>query len=91
MSPEQAAAEHQLTCFSDVFSLGLTLTEALTGRHPTSGRQDLVQTTAIRPSTFVTTAPAGLVQLLDRMLQLRPAFRPRPDLLVDAFDRLAQL
>lgn len=88
MSPEQALAEHQLTCFSDVFALGLTLTEALTGRHPTNRRQDLVQTTLIKPSTFATAAPAGLVQLLDRMLHPRPAFRPRPDQLVEAFDRL---
>jgi serine/threonine protein kinase len=90
MSPEQALAENTLTCFSDIFALGLTLTEALTGRHPTNRRQDLVQSTLIKPSTFVTTAPAGLVQLLDRMLHPRPAFRPRPDQLADALDRLAQ-
>jgi serine/threonine protein kinase len=91
MSPEQAQGEHQLTCFSDVFSLGLTLAEALTGRHPTNYRQDLIQTTHIKPSTFATTAPVGIVQLFDRMLSPRPAFRPRPDELADAFDRLAQL
>lgn len=90
MSPEQAQAEQQLTCFSDVFSLGLTLTEALTGRHPTSYRQELIQSTLIKPSMLATTAPAGIVQLLDRMLHPRAAFRPQPDQLADAFDRLAQ-
>ena len=90
MSPEQAEAQHQLTCFSDVFSLGLTLTEALTGRHPTSHRQELIQNTRITPSTFATTAPAGIVQLLDRMLHPRAAFRPPPDRLAEEFDRLAQ-
>jgi eukaryotic-like serine/threonine-protein kinase len=90
MSPEQGMGEHQLTCFSDMFSLGLTLTEALTGRHPTSHRQNIIHQVRITPSTLATTAPVGLVQLLDRMLQPRPAFRPRPDELADALDRLVQ-
>ena len=90
MSPEQALGEHQLTCFSDVFALGLTLTEALTGRHPTNRQQHLIRSTRIMPSALATTAPAGLVGLLDRMLHPRPAFRPRPDQLADAFDRLVR-
>lgn len=90
MSPEQGRAETQLTCLSDVFSLGLTLTEALTGHHPTNRRQDLIQTLQIVPSTLAPTAPVGIVQLLDRMLHPRPAFRFRPDQLAEAFDRLAR-
>lgn len=90
MSPEQAQAEHQLTCFSDIFALGLTLTEALSGRHPTNNRQDVIETTLIRPSALAPAAPPGLVQILDRMLLLRPAFRPQPDQLAAAFGRLVQ-
>lgn len=39
MSPEQAFGERRLTSHSDVFSLGVTLVEALDGRHPTGGNQ----------------------------------------------------
>ncbi len=89
MSPEQSRGEHDLTCFSDVFSLGLTLTEALTARHPANHRQDLVSTMRLRASTFAPDASTALVSVLDRMLELRPAFRPNPAFLADEFARLA--
>lgn len=89
MSPEQAFAEHQLTCFSDVFSLGIVLTESLTGRHPTGFAQDVIATHRILASTHAPLAPAALVHLIDRMLHPRPAHRPAPDRLADAFDQLA--
>ena len=88
MSPEQARGEQQLTCFSDVFALGLALIEALTGRHPTGHRQDLLQSSAVVPSQLLPAAPVGLVRLLDQMVKPRPAFRPRPEALADAFGRL---
>jgi eukaryotic-like serine/threonine-protein kinase len=88
MSPEQAAGDPQLTCFSDIFALGLTMVEALTGRHPTGRRQALLSSNVITPSTFLGTAPTGLTQLLDRMLARRPTFRPSPHVIAE---RLAAL
>src|SRR5579871_480368 len=54
-SPEQLAGA-QLTCQSDVFSLGITLQEALRGSHPTGLNQDALRnggpcTAIIAPAT----------------------------------------
>ena len=89
MSPEQSRAEHQLNCLSDVFSLGVVLLEALAGAHPTGGDQRLLSGTGLTTASVAAKAPASLAALIDQMLELRPAFRPEPDRLAEAFADLA--
>jgi eukaryotic-like serine/threonine-protein kinase len=88
LSPEQAYAHHDLTCFSDVFSLGVTLLEAVLGRHPTGRRQDYLLQQPLDPARLAPNAPAGLITLIAKMVQPRTAFRPRPDRLAADFDAL---
>jgi serine/threonine protein kinase len=88
MSPEQSRGESRLTCFSDVFSLAVSLVEALTGRHPTGRRQDILSATRLRGASLLPASPALLVDAIDRMLEHRPAFRPQPRALAELFDRL---
>jgi serine/threonine protein kinase len=91
MSPEQARGETQLTCYSDVFTLGLTLVDALQGRPATAQRQYVIQTGRLRASDLVPTAPGKLTQLLDRMLAPRAVHRPTPGVVVDQLSALLPL
>jgi serine/threonine protein kinase len=90
MSPEQFQAERGLTSNSDVFSLGVVLQEALLGRHPTGCSQHALNLGPPLTEDLIPDAPKELANLIDRMLRLRPAFRPRVGELVDRFARLAQ-
>lgn len=90
LSPEQCRAETALTCSSDVFSLGVTLQEALCGAHPTSLDQRRLATAPPRTSDVAPNAPAALADTIDRMLSLRAAFRPRPAELAERFGELAE-
>ncbi len=78
MSPEQTRAVRQLTCKSDVFSLGIILVEAAMGRHPTNG--DQLRLFAKKLHEMLPGA-AGSWQhsvLLMDMLHPRPTMRPMP-------------
>jgi eukaryotic-like serine/threonine-protein kinase len=79
-SPEQWTGDN-LTCYSDVFALGVTLQEALSGRHPTGGDQQALFSAPPETLRICPTAPAALVNLIDRCLRLRPPFRPTPTVL----------
>jgi eukaryotic-like serine/threonine-protein kinase len=89
LSPEQYRAEPNLTCHSDVFSLGVSLQEALAGRHPTGGDQHVLVACPPRTSVLVGSAPAALAEIVDLMLSLRAPFRPLPGALVFRFAELA--
>lgn len=89
LSPEQCRAEPNLTCHSDVFSLGVSLQEALAGRHPTRGDQQMLVTSPPRTSDLAPSSPAALAELIDLMLSLRAPFRPLPGALVIRFADLA--
>jgi serine/threonine protein kinase len=89
LSPEQCRAQPNLTCHSDVFSLAVSLQEALCGRHPTRGDQHSLVTSPPRTSALVGSAPAALADSIDRMLSLRAPFRPVPAVLVTQFADLA--
>jgi serine/threonine-protein kinase len=91
LSPEQCRTERQLTCQSDVFSLGVTLQECLVGRHPTLGDQQALCVSPRPTAALAPTVPAGLAQLIDSMLELRAAFRPLPGTLDTRFDALFEL
>jgi serine/threonine protein kinase len=89
LSPEQCRAEPNLTCHSDVFSLGVSLQEALAGRHPTRGDQQVLITAPPKTSDLVASSPAALAEAVDLMLSLRAPFRPLPAALVTRFAELA--
>ena len=77
LSPEQMLIL-DLTCQSDVFSLGISLQEMLAGRHPTRGDQNLLAGGGPRTATVSPTCPAALAGIVDRMVSQRPAYRPTP-------------
>lgn len=89
MSPEQISGG-SLTCLSDVFSLAVTLQEALSGRHPTGNDQAKLlacpRTAVIAPAT-----PVALAELVDRCLSVRPAFRPTPSHLISSFSEIVAM
>jgi serine/threonine protein kinase len=89
LSPEQCRAEANLTCHSDIFSLGVSLQEALAGRHPTRGDQQMLTASPPKTSDLVPSSPAALAQIIDLMLSLRAPFRPLPGALVVRFADLA--
>lgn len=81
MSPEQIRGE-PLTGSSDIFSLGLTLYELLTGRHPFESATAFDTAIAIArqepqaPSDWNRLVPPGLEALILRMLSKNPGARP---------------
>lgn len=72
MSPEHAKAARQLSCKSDVFSLGVVLQQCLSGKHPTGFDQMKLMFGGIRTASLCAHAPAELAAIIDRMLEVRP-------------------
>ncbi len=87
-SPEQLRGERNLSCASDIFSLGVVLLQCLLGRHPTDYHQSVLEE-GIRASRAVA-GSVGLVYMLDKMLTVRPPFRPIPAQLSTYFQRLQE-
>lgn len=90
-SPEQFRAERQLTCHSDVYSLAVSLQEALIGRHPTGRDQNRLYNLAPRTVELDASIPVGLANLLDEMMSFRAPFRPHPAVASERFAELASL
>jgi eukaryotic-like serine/threonine-protein kinase len=86
LSPEQAKGSKALSCSSDIFSLGVVLVECLMGRHPTDHNQIALEE-GIRASQYKIAASTGLLCTLDKMLTIRPSFRPTPAGLSSYFQR----
>lgn len=79
MSPEQAKAVKTLTVKSDIFALGITCYQSLTGQHPFAYNQALIQNNApITPAANISGCSRSLSDLFDTMLQYRPTLRPSP-------------
>ncbi len=87
MSPEQFLGETQITAAADVWATGVVLFEAMTGQHPfrSGDTSDLVRNVllgnarALRPLMEAKHAlvPAGIVDLVERMISLDVSRRPR--------------
>ncbi len=87
-SPEQARGE-QVSCASDIFSLGVVMLECLLGRHPTANHQSGLEE-GFRATNCRLGSNTGLLCMLDKMLSERPSFRPRPADLSLYFQKLQQ-
>src|SRR5947209_18703499 len=88
LAPELCAFAEENATSSDLFSLGMTLFEMLTGQLPYP--KGTIEQTLRRHSSeppmdicsLVERLPAGLVTLIDRLLARRPEDRPRAALVV---------
>jgi serine/threonine-protein kinase len=79
MSPEQANAVKALTVKSDIFALGITCYQALTGQHPFAYNQVLIQNSVpVDTAMSISACSKPLSDIFDRMLQYRPVLRPSP-------------
>jgi tetratricopeptide (TPR) repeat protein len=82
MSPEQATGDPMIGTASDVFSLGVLLYEALTGRHPFEGgnraeiMQAILMAEPVRPSRLRADTPAAIDALLMQMMAKDAVQRP---------------
>ena len=88
MSPEQAGASRRLTCKSDIFSLGIVLQEALSGKHPTLHDQVALHNGGPSTATLRQGLPLDLAGLIDSMVESRPFKRPDPDLVAAELRRM---
>lgn len=77
MSPEQALGRRSLTIASDVFSLGLTLYELASRKHPFGGNQSAIGRVPPPPlATHRPDFPRALCDLIHEMLAIPPYMRP---------------
>jgi serine/threonine-protein kinase len=76
MSPEQARARRGITFKSDLFSLGLVLYQASSGKHPFAFRQELIG--AVKPTRLRDVAQISehLDRIVHRLLEADPLDRP---------------
>ena len=86
MSPEQTRAVRQLTCKSDLFSLGVILLESALGRHPTGGDQLRLLASGFHRTLPVVLAQWQHAELLARLLAPKPILRPSPEAAIQILD-----
>lgn len=83
LAPELCASEPNADQSSDLFSLGVTLFEMLTGRlpYPTGSLDQTLRRHACDPPADIRQIagswPAGLISLVERLLARRPSDRPK--------------
>jgi serine/threonine protein kinase len=94
MSPEQAMGR-EIDGRSDIFSLGAVLYEMLTGQYAFDGDSlptivfRVINETPVSAASLRPNLPAGLVDLMGRMLQKNPNVRPDAPTVVKALHALA--
>ena len=77
-SPEQARAVKQLTCKSDLYTLGIILVEGGLGRHPSMRDQHHLFTLHLHENLPIELADWQHAALLKRLLDPQPTKRPMP-------------
>lgn len=88
MAPEHALAQRAITVRADIFSLGVTGYEAVTGRHPFSGRQSVITAGIAPPSPAdLGAASRDASDMIMSMLEFRAALRPLPRQVLAALGR----
>ena len=87
MSPEQTKTVRQLTCKSDLFSLGIIAVEAAIGRHPTNYDQLRLLNAGLESRLPAQVAGWKHSALVAQLLQPRPTARPLP---ADVLAKLAE-
>ena len=93
MSPEQTEGG-ELSCATDIFSLGIVLYELLTGIHPFRGEtsyvtiRKIVAAEPVVPSSINPDLPSGLDQIVAKMLARSPQTRPSAAQIREALDPL---
>lgn len=88
LSPEHARAMRQLSCKADMFALGITIQEALLGRHPIGNIQHLLVNGGPATANLKPGLPKEFTQLVDSMVTREPQRRPAPVQATAAFSRL---
>ena len=88
MSPEHSKAMRQLSCKSDIFSLGIMLQQCITGRHPTGFDQNKLRFGGVLTASLCSNVPVELARIIDSMVANRPEIRPGPGEATSAFDAL---
>ncbi|TET34219.1 MAG: hypothetical protein E3J72_14760, partial [Planctomycetota bacterium] len=92
MSPEQALDSANLDSRTDIFSLGATLFTMLTGEKPFKGRTqaellaNVIDGDIAWPKSFDRECPRGVLQLLKKMMAIKPDNRHK-----DATDLIADV
>ena len=88
LAPELCGQEPSDDARADIYSLGMTLFEMLTGQLPYPAGDPLATMHAHRTveplllTDYLPEAPAGLTQLIDQMIAREPSDRPRAEKLV---------
>lgn len=89
LSPEQAQGQHQLTCKSDVFALGVLLVECAMRRHPTRRDQLLLFALKLHETLPLEILNWKYADLLKDMLHPRPTKRPMPSVIAKSLSEFA--
>ena len=82
MAPEQVFCEREIDGRADLWSLGVILYRALTGRLPVEAHtfadlMKVLSTGSVRPFGPMPSVPRGVRDLVERLLSVRPELRPR--------------
>ena len=89
LSPEQTRCIKQLTCKSDLFTLGVILVEAALGSHPTHKDQLRLISRRLHLSLPPNVENLSIAPLIKKLLHPRPTKRPMPSLILSELKHYA--